>query len=121
MTARPVRVAVGSVLGLALAVVVGSACGRTPVERAAVRAQDACITALDPVSEDRRLSPADLRSALSDAEAAARVDQRWAPLLERVRNLASVAGSGEGGAQLDALVQECDRVNQIVKENRDDV
>ena len=106
-------------LGLTL-VALAPACGRTPVEQAAVRAQDACIAALEPVSEDRPPSPADLRSALTDAEAAARVDQRWAPLRERVRELMASAG-GEGGPRVDALVQECDRVNQIVKEERDDV
>lgn len=106
-------------LGLAL-VVLTPACGRTPVEQAAVRAQDACIAALEPVSEDRQPFPADLRSALANAEAAARVDQRWAPLRERVRELGSSA-SGGGGGQLDALAQECDRVNQIVKEEREDV
>ena len=109
------------VLGLAVAGLMTSACGRTPAEQAAVRAQEACIAALEPVSEDRQPSPADLRSAMSDAEAAARVDQRWAPLRERVRALGSSVGSEPGRAHLDALVQECDRVNRIVKEHRHDV
>lgn len=108
-------------LGLALAGLVASACGRTPAEQAAVRAQDACIAALEPVSQDRQPSTAELRSAVSYAEAAARVDQRWAPLRERVQALRSSVGSEAGRAHLDALVQECDRVNRIVKEKRDDV
>ncbi len=109
------------VLGLALASLAASACGRTPAEQAAVRAQDACIAALEPVSQDRQPSAADLRSAVSDAEAAARADRRWAPLRERVRALRSSVDSEAGRGQLDALVQECDQVNRIVKEKRDDV
>ncbi len=109
------------VLGLALFVLAASGCGRTAVEQAAVRAQEACIAALEPVSKDRPPSVSELASAVRDAEAAARVDERWAPLRDRVRAFRSSLDSEVGRAPLDALVEECGRVNQIVKENRDDV
>ncbi len=108
-------------LGLAVSALIAPACGRTPVEQAAVRAQEACIVALEPVSKDEKPSVADLASAVRDAEAAAGVDERWAPLKDRVRAFRSSVGKEAGRAALDALVEECRRVNQIVKENRDDV
>lgn len=109
------------ILGMALSGLAASACGRTAVEQAAVRAQEACIAALEPVSKDQKPSVSDLASAVRDAEAAARVDERWAPLRDRVRELRSTLGKEAGRARLDALVEECGRVNQIVKDNRDDV
>jgi hypothetical protein len=95
----------------------GSACSarRTPEEQAAVRAQDACIAALEPVSKSRRPAPENLADAVVDAEAAAGVDQRWAPLRARVLEFRERTDSSES---LDALVNECGRVNQIVKEKR---
>ena len=86
-----------------------------------MRAQDACISALDPVSRDRRPSVDALRSARRSAEAAAQVDERWSQLRERVRDLESSADADAAQRSVDALVQECGRVNQIVKAERDDV
>ncbi|MDQ3569433.1 MAG: hypothetical protein M3396_02195 [Actinomycetota bacterium] len=107
------------VLALVLLALAGSPCGgRTPQEQAAVRAQDACIAALEPVAEDQRPSDDALAAASRDAEAAANVDERWGPLRARVREFADGIGSPAGPASLDALVQECERVNRIVKEKR---
>lgn len=110
--------AVASVaLGLCLSVaVLGSGCGRrTPEEQAAVRAQEACIAALEPVARDERPPPSALDAATGDAEAAARVDDRWATLRTRVDEFRSRPAER---APLDALVEECGRVNQMVKEKR---
>ena len=96
-------------------------CGRTPDEQAAVRAQEACIAALDPVARDRRPSADALRSATRDADAAAAEDERWVQLRERVRELESSIDTAAVRESLDALVEECRRVNQIVKDKRDDV
>jgi hypothetical protein len=105
---------------LALVLAASSGCGgrRTPEEQAAVRAQDACIAALDPVSKNQRPSNDALATATRDAEAAAKVDERWAALRDRVLDFRSHADSPES---LDALVKECGRANQIVKEKRGDV
>jgi hypothetical protein len=83
-----------------------------------VRAQDACIAALEPVSKSRRPTAESLVTAARDAEAAARVDPRWVSLRGRVRDFQARTDAPES---LDALVQECRRVNQIVKEKRDDL
>ena len=108
------------VLTLALVLASSPGCGgrRTPEEQAAVRAQDACIAALDPVSKNQRPSNDALATATRDAEAAAKVDERWAALRDRVLDFRGHADSQES---LDALVKECGRVNQIVKEKRGDV
>jgi hypothetical protein len=126
-TATPVR-ARAQLLTVAVLVVSACAatgCGRTAEEQAAVRAQEACIAALGPVAEDKRPSPDALRSATRSAEAAARADGRWQPLQNRVIDFrATIAGdpdSEAGRESLDALAQECGRVNQIVKERREDV
>ena len=84
-----------------------------------MRAQDACIAALEPVSKDERPSPEALRSAARSAEAAAREDRRWLPLRQRVEEFRSQLGAGH--LDPDPLAQECRRVNQIVKDERDDV
>ena len=107
-------------LGLALAVAVNAGCSarRTAEEQAAVRAQDACIAALEPVSKDQRPSTEALATAARDAEAAAKVDERWLPLRSQVRHFGERAGEPES---LDALVKECERVNRIVKEKRADM
>ena len=105
-------VAVVLLVGLSAA-----ACGarRTAEEQAAVRAQDACIAALEPVSKGRPPSAGDLVGAARDADAAAGVAPRWVPLRERV---GEYRARSEARETLDALVQECARVNQIVKEKR---
>ncbi|MDQ3680206.1 MAG: hypothetical protein M3378_06620 [Actinomycetota bacterium] len=105
------------VLGSVVLVLAGCG-GRTAEEQAAVRAQDACIAALEPVADDQRPSAGALAAATRDAEAAARVDERWGPLRARVREFRDGVGSPAGPASLDALVRECDRVNRIVKEKR---
>ncbi len=83
-----------------------------------MRAQDACIAALDPVSKDQRPSADALAAAGRDAEAAAKVDERWLTLRARVADFRAQPDARES---LDALVKECGRVNQLVKEKRDDV
>jgi hypothetical protein len=108
----------GVTLALVLAASAGCGVRRTPEEQAAVRAQDACIAALDPVSKNRRPSTDALGIAARNAEAAAKVDDRWAALRARVLDFRGRADSQES---LDALVEECRRVNRIVKEKRDDV
>jgi hypothetical protein len=110
----------GLALGIALVVAVTPGCGgrRTAEEQAAVRAQDACITALEPVSKDQRPSTDALATAARDAEAAAKVDERWMPLRARVLDFGRRTDDRES---LDALVKECERVNRIVKEKRGDV
>jgi len=101
------------------AVAAGPGCGRrSPEEQAAVRAQDACIAALEPASLSQRPSADALVAAARHAEAAARVDQRWATLRASVRDFQARVDTKES---FDALVQECRRVNQIVKEKRGDV
>jgi len=109
-------------LGLALAVIMAasSGCGgrRTAEEQAAVRAQDACVAALEPVSKDQRPSPGALANAARNAEAAAEVDERWTALRARVADFRSRPDTRES---LDALVGECGRVNQVVKEKRGDM
>ena len=114
------RPSVVACLAVALVLAAGSGCGgrRTPQEQAAVRAQDACIAALEPVSKNRRPSNDALATAASEAEAAAKVDERWAALRDRVLDFRSRTDSQES---LDALAAECQRVNQIVKEKREDV
>ena len=105
---------------MALALAASAGCGgrRTPEEQAAVRAQDACIAALEPVSKNQRPSTDALGAAVRDAEAAAKVDNRWSALRARVLDFRSRTDSQES---LDALAAECQRVNQIVKEKRGDV
>jgi hypothetical protein len=95
-------------------------CGarRTPEEQAAVRAQEACIAALEPVSEERRPSSEAVAMAARHAEAAAKVDDRWMPLRARVLEFGN---QPDGRERVDALVRECERVNRIVKEKRGDV
>lgn len=107
-------------LTLALVLAMSAGCGgrRTPEEQAAVRAQDACIAALEPVSEGRPPSNEAVATAARHAEAAAEVDQRWSALRARVLDFRSRTDSQES---LDALAAECQRVNQIVKEKRGDV
>ena len=98
-----------------------SGCGRTVEEQAAVRAQEACIAALEPVARDQRPSAGALQSAARSAGEAARVDERWASLRRRVDEFRTAVGKGNGGESLHSLMAECERVNRIVKEERDDV
>jgi len=107
-------------LALALAMAASAGCGgrRSPEEQAAVRAQDACIAALEPVSEGRPPSGEAVAMAVRHAEAAAEVDQRWSTLRSRMLDF---RGRADNQESLDALVKECARVNQIVKERRGDV
>ena len=110
--------ALGVTLALVLAASPGCGGRRNPEEQAAVRAQDACIAALDPVSKNQRPSNDALATAASEAEAAAKVDERWAALRDRVLDF---RGHADNQESLEALVKECGRVNQIVKEKRGDV
>lgn len=117
---RPGVAVLGLVAATLAVVLAGAACGRTAEEQAAVDAQEACITALGPVARQRLPSEEDLRAAARDAGAAARVDERWVPLRRRVSELRT-AVAGQDGRGVDALAQECRRVNDIVKQERDDV
>ena len=104
-------------LALTLAVVAGGVgCGRRSAEsKAAERAQDACIGSLSPVADNRQPSAAVLDAAVADAEAAASVDERWQPLLARLRAARQARGTPAVDPAIDALVEECDRVNDIVR------
>ena len=88
---------------------------RSAESRAAERAQDACIGSLQPVADGGRPSTAVLRRAAADADAAAGVDDRWAPLRASVRAALDRRGSPRFEAAVDALVEECERVNEIVR------
>ncbi|MGI8684149.1 MAG: hypothetical protein ACR2MO_03475 [Acidimicrobiales bacterium] len=91
-------------------------CGRRSTESiAAEHAQDACIGALSPVADQKLPSPGVLRDAVADAEAAADVDDRWAPLLERLRAVGAARGTPQIDPAVDELRAECGRVNDIVK------
>jgi len=95
---------------------VGTAgCGRTAEDRAAERAVDACIAALEPVAGDRRPSSAVLRAALADAEDAARTDDRWEVLADVLRRAAATAGTPDGDAAVADLVDECRRSRDAVR------
>lgn len=99
-----------------VAAAVGSAgCGPSVEERAAERAVEACIAALEPVAEDRRPPPAVLESALADAEEAARADDRWEVLAGALRRAAATAGTPAGDAAVARLVDECRRSRDLVR------
>ena len=102
---------------LALVVVAASAgCGRRSAEsKAAERAQDACIGALEPVSDGKVPDDDVLDAALTDAEAAAAVDDRWRPLAARLRAAVATGGGPDLEPAVDALAAECGRVNDIVR------
>jgi len=93
-----------------------AACGRQSAEsRAAEHAQDACIGALSPVADQKLPTSDALDKALSDAEAAADVDHRWAPLLERVQALDAARGTPGIDPAVDELTAECGRVNELIR------
>ena len=92
-----------------------AACGTSPQERAAARAVDACIAALEPVAERRPPSSAVLREAADEAEDAARTDDRWEVLAGVLRRAADTAGTPEGDAAVAALVDECRRSRDLVR------
>lgn len=104
-------------MALALTLAVGAgACGRRSAEsRAAERAQDACIGALEPVADAQVPSAAVLDEALADAEAAADVDDRWRPLLARVRSAEATRATPDFAPAVEALADECGRVNEIIR------
>ncbi|MGI8684720.1 MAG: hypothetical protein ACR2MO_06470, partial [Acidimicrobiales bacterium] len=82
---------------------------------AAEHAQDACIGALSPVADQKLPTFDALDKARTDAEAAADVDDRWAPLLERVKALDAARGTPGIDPAVDALAAECGRVNEIIR------
>lgn len=91
-------------------------CGRSDESEAAERAQDACIGALEPVAAGQTLSAAVLDETVAHADAAAEVDpDRWSPLRARARAARAAAGSADMERSIDALVQECERVNEVVR------
>lgn len=67
------------------------------------------------MAQDRVPSAKVLDDARSDAEAAAGVDDRWGPLLVRVRVAQASRAEPGFGAAVDALAAECGRVNEIVR------
>ena len=99
-------------LALALAL---TACTRDPEGQAAVRAQDACIAALEPVALGRVPSDSEIATASRHAEATADVDDRWLPLRARVRALSAEPAQ----PAVDALAEECRRVNDLVRSKLD--
>ena len=103
---------------LSLGFVVLLACESTAEERAAQRAVDACIRALEPVADQHRPSRPTVRVALRDADAAARTNPRWAPLRARLSELDTALQAETGERAVDALVRECQRVNAAVKGER---
>lgn len=103
------------VLVLAVAVILGACGRRSAASRAAESAQDACIGALAPVAADEVPPAAVLRAARDDAAAAAGVDRRWEPLLERVREAVAALDTPGFDPAVDALAAECGRVNDIVR------
>ncbi|MFP5376780.1 MAG: hypothetical protein ACLGIO_08375 [Acidimicrobiia bacterium] len=92
-----------------------SGCGPSVEERAAERAVESCIAALEPVAEDRRPAAAVLESALADAEEAARGDDRWEALAGALRRAAATAGTPAGDAAVARLVDECRRARELVR------
>ncbi len=56
--------------------------------------------------------------AARHAEAAAAEDERWMALRAKVFDF---RGRVDHQESLDALVEECERVNRMVKEKRDDL
>ncbi|MGQ0521095.1 MAG: hypothetical protein ACT4PX_08100 [Actinomycetota bacterium] len=67
------------------------------------------------MSEGEAPSFAALDRAVADAEGAAEVDERWEPLRARLR--AARAGHGTPALEraVDELIDECERVNDIVR------
>jgi hypothetical protein len=98
-----------------VAVLGAVACGPSAEDRAAVRAQDACISSLEPVADGRTPSADDLDAAVADAEAAAEVDDRWAPLGVLLRQARDQRGTPAFEPSVDALVAECEQVNDYVR------
>lgn len=104
---------------MAAVVVLAVACGRNAEGQAAVRAQDACITALEPAAQHRLPTGDEIGAALRHAEAAAEVDERWLALRQRVQELAAVLQRGDDADDaVQQLADECRRVNDIVRERQ---
>lgn len=91
------------------------ACGRSAESRAAEQAQDACIASLEPVSEGGTPSAEVLGRAVADAEDAAEVNERWEPLRARLRTARAGHGTPALERAVDELIEECKRVNDIVR------
>lgn len=85
------------------------------MDEAAERAQDACIGALEPVSQAKVPSAGVLEEALVDAGEAAGVDGRWAPLLAQLQSAKAARGTPLFVHAIDELAAECGRVNEIVR------
>lgn len=98
-----------------LAVVLAGACARTPQDKAAEEAQEACIVALEPVAQGRTPTSEQVARARRHAEAAADADQRWTPLRARLEQFDTASTP----PAIDALTVECRRVNDIVRAEQD--
>lgn len=92
-----------------------SACVRSPQDKAAEDAQEACIVALEPVAQGRTVTADDIARARRLADAAADADRRWTPLRARLQEYDTAAGPDA----VDALTAECRRVNDIVRAEHD--
>lgn len=102
---------------LALAVV--GACTGNAEGQAATRAQDACIVALEPVAQRRAPTSDEAQQAARLADSAADVDDRWVPLRARTHDLNTAVLHGvDPQPAVDALADECRRVNEIVRSNQ---
>lgn len=102
-------------LVLAVGGALGGCSRRSAGSKAAERAQDACIGALEPVSNGKAPAADVLDAALGDAEAAAEVDDRWRPLVTRLRAAVATHGGPDFDPAVDALAAECGRVNDIIR------
>jgi len=101
---------------LVVAVVAAGGCGRrSAAARAAEWAQDACIAALSPIAEQELPSASVLDDAQGDAQAAADVDDRWSALVERLEDLEAQRDTPRVDPAVDALREECGRVNDFVR------
>lgn len=105
---------------MALVALAGAACSTDADGKAAGQAQDACIVALEPVSQRRVPTAEESARAARLAETAADVDDRWRPLRALARDLnGAVLHGADPQPAIDALVAECTRVNDIVRTHQD--
>lgn len=111
----PGAAAVALALVVTAAGAVGGCSRRSAESKAAERAQDACIGALQPLADGKAPSAGVLDEAVGDAEAAASVDDRWGPLVVRLRAAVATGGGPDLGPAMAALYAECGRVNDIVR------
>lgn len=96
---------------------------RSAESRAAERAQDACIGALEPIADNEAPTVGQVADAVADAEAAADVDpRRWDALRARLRAVrGAIRGTPGYASAIQALVKECEHVNEVVRSGGEEV